>query len=840
MSLRQLAQLLHIALRLTTVPPLIIFQLSCAPVETTPDATAPLHLKLSRPVHFSSIDGQDVVLEAGLYHIKVSGTSELHVTGVASQTGVHVRAEPTTHLESIENAVALTVPTGEDELHLLLLRPDKTGLEAVGTYSGVQSRGPSFGPATQLQISQATAAQVQLAGAPLPPLLESPPPDQTLTTPRVMFVWRAPIGQPSQTHYELCLTEAGRSCAEGATYRWIEDAQRVAVPGNVLSSTSTGTPITGTRYEITIPPMLQSKPLEWLVRACAPGLLKPVVGGTPRIICTASAPRRIIWAFTPPNLSRIAQYQSPFRPVFDWSSVPAAESYLFCISRPGVACPSQPTDTAQTVVVSTDRYTTQYTPANDWELVRFAGHPAHWTAAACSIATGCVYRNIVESLTLQPPPPSMTPNLDQPQSGLRTLGRRVGFKWTNVPNIQRYKLCVAPPGVECGTSGSYEQFVFASTSAPDISIPDRLTPDGTQTTLNWTVAACQTAERCAYQPMFRTITVSNLPQIRMVVLGDSVEWGQGLEEHKKFHTLIAERVSALARVPISKEILAHSGANIGWNDAGTGPSLHGEIPTSYPTIRQQLFSVSNPHTVDLVLLNGCINDLNVRNILNPASYNKTTLQLNISTYCHDHMKELLRNAGQRFPSANIVVTGYYPMLSTETDLTGVAAALIGFGVVASPAFLSALGLPAAVLSTPGALPALAAALIAAGVVKDDILDRAKTFHDESKKALRDAVTQTGIELGSSQRYIFADAGYGRANAMFTAEDHSWLYALTLPGLSAEDAGTPPEQARRRECTGDLFICHRASIGHPNEIGAQNYANAVISKLSARQLNPAQP
>ncbi|MDP1947336.1 MAG: SGNH/GDSL hydrolase family protein [Nitrospirota bacterium] len=418
-------------------------------------------------------------------------------------------------------------------------------------------------------------------------------------------------------------------------------------------------------------------------------------------------------------------------------------------------------------------------------------------------------------------------------------------------NIQRYKLCVAPPGIECGTSGSYEQFVFTSTTAPDIYIPDRLTPDNAQTTLNWTIAACLTAEHCVYQPAFRTITISTMPSIRMVVLGDSVVWGQGLVESKKFYNLIAERIRTLAGMPVSIEVLAHSGATLVLKDGRDFGPLHKEVPTSYPTIEQQLGPpadpnahdpIPNPRTVDLVLMGGCINDINVRNILNPTSFTKPTLQQYITTYCHLRMKEMLRKAGQRFPHANIVVTGYYPILSSETDLTGFAAALIGFGVVESPAFLSALGLPAAVFSAPGALPALVAALVATGVVKDDILDRAKIFHDDSKNALRDAVTQIGAELRASHRFHFVDAGYGRANAMFA--DRSWLYGLSLPGLSAEDAGTGPEQARRVNChtnpETNQFICHRASIGHPNENGARNYANEAIRVLSSTVLNPAQP
>ena len=283
------------------------------------------------------------------------------------------------------------------------------GLNTVDTVSTVsapmlaQVRTPS-----ELKSTTTTQPEeARLAGSPSPPILESPPPNQALSSPRVIFEWRAGHGQPVPTRYELCVAVVGSLCSTGSNamvYRWIEDAARIAPPPG--SAPTTGTPITGTRFEIQLPPGFQTKPLEWLVRACAPGPLKSVTGGPPPILCTRSARRRFVWEFSPPNLSAVSQYQSPFRPVFDWSTVPAAESYLFCISKPGVACPSNPTASSETTVIATDRFTTSYVPPNDQVLGRFAGQTMHWSAAACRVASGCIYQQQVQEIAFRTPEPT--------------------------------------------------------------------------------------------------------------------------------------------------------------------------------------------------------------------------------------------------------------------------------------------------------------------------------------------------------------------------------------------------------------------------------------------------
>ena len=62
------------------------------------------------------------------------------------------------HKEPIESRVALSVPNGEDEHHIVLLMPGGKGLDAGGTYSGLRSRGSSI---ALLPMAQVQAAFLQ-------------------------------------------------------------------------------------------------------------------------------------------------------------------------------------------------------------------------------------------------------------------------------------------------------------------------------------------------------------------------------------------------------------------------------------------------------------------------------------------------------------------------------------------------------------------------------------------------------------------------------------------------------------------------------------------------------
>src|SRR4030095_15251164 len=115
------------------------------------------------------------------------------------------------------------------------------------------------------------------------------------------------------------------------------------------------------------------------------------------------------------------------------------------------------------------------------------------------------------------------------------------------------------------------------------------------------------------------------PELNMLVLGDSILWGQGLKIEKKSGYLVKACLEETAGVRVRERIEAHAGAVIG--TVGMAPpkslTVYGEISSAWPTLHEQiddaLRGVDYPSTVDLVLVNGCINDVNARRLMNAAN-----------------------------------------------------------------------------------------------------------------------------------------------------------------------------------------------------------------------------
>src|ERR1700743_2929017 len=102
---------------------------------------------------------------------------------------------------------------------------------------------------------------------------------------------------------------------------------------------------------------------------------------------------------------------------------------------------------------------------------------------------------------------------------------------------------------------------------------------------------------------------------RIVTLGDSVSWGQGLLPQHKFANLVAATFGASTSG--NNFMMAHSGAIIGATKPGTTTSTNPEIPAPSPMIIDQVSQVQAPETADLVLVMGGINDVNITTIFDP-------------------------------------------------------------------------------------------------------------------------------------------------------------------------------------------------------------------------------
>jgi lysophospholipase L1-like esterase len=342
-------------------------------------------------------------------------------------------------------------------------------------------------------------------------------------------------------------------------------------------------------------------------------------------------------------------------------------------------------------------------------------------------------------------------------------------------------------------------------------------------------ATGDTGEPAEVQVFLGTGQESNRTSLRfdtfkMVVFGDSIAWGQGLQEHLKFHSLVEQHIrEQRSEIGVYKAVRAHSGATIGRGNEATRAPLVGEVNTPLPTIRQQVEAYSGrKDSVKLILLDGGINDFGVSRLLDPRD--DTDVVQRVEERVYNRMRDLLATLtgvdqtvpDAYYPNAKIVVTGYYPIVGDRSNFLLVKYMLAYcFGPLAPFA---------------GILDEIF------GWTDDmfeEIAERCRTFADTANQRLGAAVDETNEELWES-RVFFANPQFTSLNAVFAPR--SYLWGLHLSGSFIQDTpdagGVAPERAEacaaappERLADGE-FICTMASVGHPNLEGAVRYANAI--------------
>lgn len=307
-------------------------------------------------------------------------------------------------------------------------------------------------------------------------------------------------------------------------------------------------------------------------------------------------------------------------------------------------------------------------------------------------------------------------------------------------------------------------------------------------------------------------TIGHIPE-SIAVLGDSVPWGQGLLSSQKVHTLVANALSYATpeSAPPTTRLLAHSGAVIGVG-APQGPTqCHGEVPTAFRTILQQVsdYPAAEAAGVDLLIVNGGINDVDFRFIVNPLT-EPDDLEATTVRACGDDMTVLLDAALAKFPRAKIVVLSYYPILSPLSHLPLVAPFVAALGVE----------LPLASFADPAGTLG----------VWQRVIRNCGVFYSASTAAMRSAVEHANTGLGIARCFL-ADPGFRDEHAALAPEAR--LFGINWD-LSPQD---PIAGQRRAACEGcepnplRRQLCYRASAGHPNAEGAAAFARSVLMCIS---------
>jgi hypothetical protein len=290
---------------------------------------------------------------------------------------------------------------------------------------------------------------------------------------------------------------------------------------------------------------------------------------------------------------------------------------------------------------------------------------------------------------------------------------------------------------------------------------------------------------------------------------------------------------------VVERIEAHSGTVIelaSTDDrlSASNPEVNVALPTIHGQIDNALKSYTDASQVDLVLLSGCGNDVGVQNLLNASG----TAEINNLTEekCGVPMERLLRRITTSFPSAVVIVSGYFPFFSERSRND-----------------LILKGLTRRFLKTVPGAPKMNSTEILVRLTSNS-----KDWYDASNKILSEVAQKISTELGAERkRVIFARIDFPIEYSFAANQTRLWGFdrspfrmmallisfgRILLPAndevrgqrsmsckeVFKQQSNETAEQ--RKERHNRRLLCRYASLGHPNTKGAVLYADAIVSLL----------
>jgi hypothetical protein len=248
--------------------------------------------------------------------------------------------------------------------------------------------------------------------------------------------------------------------------------------------------------------------------------------------------------------------------------------------------------------------------------------------------------------------------------------------------------------------------------------------------------------------------------------------------------------------------------------------------------------------VDLILVNGCINDVDVRNLLDAATA-MDLLETSIREKCGSRMHSLLQRITREFPNAHIVVPGYYRIVSPLSDDNSFARLLVKNLTTQKPE----------------------SRRMSDKQMRANLVAISELWYQVSTRSLAQAVAEVNSELGQSaaeQRVLFAEIQFSPEHAFSAPDTLLWNFmfgSTNLSGLrhaivvltlgtaaykpddevrdrrskSCRETYKKPKgeredkvQKERREVK--YLACRYASLGHPNKMGALIYTETIKGQL----------
>jgi GDSL-like Lipase/Acylhydrolase family len=337
--------------------------------------------------------------------------------------------------------------------------------------------------------------------------------------------------------------------------------------------------------------------------------------------------------------------------------------------------------------------------------------------------------------------------------------------------------------------------------------------------------------------------------LNMLVMGDSIMWGQGLNTPDKTWWRLKHWLEQKTGREVRAKIEAHSGAAI---EAlpGSEPfrSSDGEVNLLTPTINEQVDDArkyyGDSSQVDLILVNGCINDVDVRNLLDAATA-LGPLELSIKEKCGGRMQSLLHHITREFPNAQVVVTGYYRIVSSMSSDNSFARRLVKNLTTQKPETRQ----------------------MSDKQMREKLVSISELWYQVSTRSLAQAIEAVNSDLKQSSakpRVFFAETDFSPEHAFSAPDTLLWNFmfgSTNLSGLrqaivvltfgtaaykpndeerdrrskSCRETYKKPEGEREEKATKErreakYLACRYAALGHPNKMGALINTETIKGQL----------
>ncbi|MEQ1607142.1 MAG: hypothetical protein ABL999_19935 [Pyrinomonadaceae bacterium] len=340
--------------------------------------------------------------------------------------------------------------------------------------------------------------------------------------------------------------------------------------------------------------------------------------------------------------------------------------------------------------------------------------------------------------------------------------------------------------------------------------------------------------------LVRAFSQTQTRPFEFLVVGDSVIWGQGLDESEKFYSLTAEwlRREAFSRPrDVNLKVNAHSGSTLKFHaDEAEKYRKIGreetfefkpEVNVGFPSIWKQIevaaedYSKAGKTGADLIMLTGGITDITVAKLLDPFGDIKKLPPIIEKHLLHD-MFDVIEHAAKLHPNALIAVVGYYPIISPKTSRSGMFNGWLES--MSFPRFLKP------VANNP------LTRKVYFNRIGRTATTRSRLWIRESNRCLQTAVDKLNAKH-STPRAVFIESPITEETCLETPK--TLLFRIHTNG-KVEDKLYESRKTQCREALPKLKketqinypvrLCEIAAVGHPNTAGSKAYAAAITAKL----------